>query len=96
MNPYRLNSNPKHISDEAPRSGDDIPILWVWFGIGAIMMMAGAMQPGPWGPGSSLGMLLSALASIALCRHYAAKWNAGRRRSLDPPHVEECRKSAND
>ncbi len=96
MNPYRIRGKKQHIAGEPPLSDDDIPIMWFWFGMGAIMIMAGAMQPGPWGPGSSLGMLLSALAGIALCRHYVAKWKARRCRSLDPPHVNECRKSAND
>jgi hypothetical protein len=83
MNPYRIKGEKQHIADEPPRYEDDIPIVWVWFGIGAIMIMAGAMQPSPWGPGSSLGMLLSALASIALRQHYAAKWNARRKSAND-------------
>ncbi len=76
MNPYRIEPETRVSVDEPPTHDDDAVVVWVWFATGAILILAEAGQPGPWGTWSSLGMLISVLALIALWRHYHAKWRS--------------------
>ena len=78
MNPYRIEAEKNVPLDEPPVHESDIAIVWVWLGIGAIMIGTDAGRPGPWGAASSLGMLLSGLALIALWQYYVAAWRHRR------------------
>jgi len=70
MNPYRCDAEkPRNRQDTT----DDTAILWVWLGSGALLILTDVGQPGPWGPTSSLGMLVTALALGSMWRHYRAK-----------------------
>lgn len=79
MNPYRRDENKPAPNDEVAGDGDDLSIVWVWFAVGILFVLSEIGQPGPWGPWSSLGMLISSLALVALWRHYSAKRRAARK-----------------
>jgi hypothetical protein len=76
MSPYRIETEKKVPTNASSVQGDDAIVAWVWLGVGAVLISADAGQPGPWGTWSSLGMLISGLALVALYRHYAAKWRS--------------------
>ncbi|MDI1445908.1 hypothetical protein [Polyangium sp. 6x1] len=60
MNPYRRNENAKIERD--PEGSEQRGLLWVWLGLGLLLVLYDAGRPGPWGAASSLGMLMSLLA----------------------------------
>ena len=76
MSPYRTEAERPVAAEERalPVYAEDGAIAWVWLSVGVILIMTDAWQPGPWGALSSLGMLISGLALVALGRHYVAKW----------------------
>jgi hypothetical protein len=74
MNPYRIDSEKEAAADKPPVCEDDGVVAWVWLVAGAVLIMTDVGQPGPWGAWSSLGMLISGLAIVALYWHYVARW----------------------
>ena len=74
MNPYRIDTNKQAAPDKPNVAESDTMLAWLWLAIGVILIMTDVGQPGPWDAWSSLGMLLSGLAIVALARHYATTW----------------------
>lgn len=74
MNPYRIETDKQESHDKPNVVESDCVLAWLWLAIGVILIMTDVGQPGPWGAWSSLGMLISGLAIVALTRHYATGW----------------------
>jgi hypothetical protein len=69
MKPYRIDSEKEPAADKPPVYEDEGVIAGVWLVVGAVLIMSDVGQPGPWGAWSSLGMLISGLAVVALYWH---------------------------
>ena len=89
MNAYRNESENKVSSVESPVYDEDAIVAWVWLVAGALLILTDIGQPWPWGAWSSLGMLMTGGAIIALGRHYAAKWKWYMAARRSARHVRE-------
>ncbi|TKC98715.1 hypothetical protein [Polyangium fumosum] len=61
MNPYRRNET-TGIDPDADGRAEQRSLLWVWLGIGLLLVVYDAGRPGPWGAVGSVGMLMSFFA----------------------------------
>ncbi|HVK63494.1 MAG TPA: hypothetical protein VM694_03420 [Polyangium sp.] len=61
MNSYRRNEM-MEIDRDPEGSAEQRSFLWIWLGIGLLLVVYDAGQPGPWGAVGSVGMLMSFLA----------------------------------
>lgn len=79
MNPYRESSPNSPANEESPARDDEIVLVWLWFFLGCLLVVADVSQPEPWGVAFSLGMLVLIFAIGRLWQHLRIRW---RMRSL--------------
>ncbi|MDC3958372.1 hypothetical protein [Polyangium jinanense] len=79
MNPYRRDKRPG-IDRDPDESAEQRSLLWIWLGLGLLLVVYEAGQPAPFGSVGTLGMLISILAIRGLVGSYVTRLRHGGRR----------------